>query len=252
MNAHTREDQSEADRRRLRLEVAEHYEAKRIRRVLLKELHLLRVKEINPRDRKPSALRNITQKAQDARRWINDERLSLGLFQIPPGREPADSHCRWLMGQLLISREDYVEVKIMSVEETHEMISSVLKSGRREWFKMPRYYRELVNLKGIQGATGAVLAEMRLSRKRGRYRGDMLIINAREIRGGWLDERGVRAFKVSAIPNKSISSWLPVVGYVVRSTAINKIVPAFDADLSKAVSLCERRVKAEFLKQMGE
>jgi hypothetical protein len=140
----------------------------------------------------------------------------------------------------------------MSVEEFAERMDKMMCREYDQGFVFPKYYRELVALKGIEVATGSARFKWNPTADgRGHYSGPLFVCHAREIKADWLAEDNIRAFKVLVLPAKNNSVYSADIGYVARSAITDDIHPAFGEDIAKAVSLCRRRVKAEVMKQMG-
>ena len=250
---HTSEEQWYAKREKLRKGVSQYYKAKKIARLLARELGVDRAKDINPWEYDSGSMREMAQLLRRSMYALETDRKSLGLtahqhsIDVNAWENRVITHNRYYKRDVPGLRRE-----IMSVEELAGRMDKMLD---REWdkeFAFPKYHKELVRLKGIEVAHGSARFKWGPNMdNRGHYSGPLLVCHAREIRADWLAEDNIRAFKVVVLPERDKSVYSAATGYVARSTITEEVTPAFGEDIAKAVSLCKRRVKAEVMKQMG-
>jgi hypothetical protein len=250
---HTSEEQWHAKREKLRKGVSQYYKAKKIARLLARELGADRVKDIDPWKYDSSSMREMAQLLRRSIHALEADRKSLGLtarqhfIDVNVWENRLINHNRYYKRDVPGLRRE-----IMSVEELAERMDKMMSRDREPDFVFPKYHKELVLLKGIEVATGSARFKWNpITDGMGHYSGPLLVCHAREIRADWLAEDNIRAFKVVVLPERDKSVYSAATGYVARSTITDEISPAFGEDIAKAVSLCKRRVKAEVMKQMG-
>ena len=111
-----------------------------------------------------------------------------------------------------------------------------------------RHWEKLVSDKGIHKAVGR--CDVETARGTQSFYGHYVILAARELRQGWLGDKGLRAFRVAATPSRYLQQQKSCVAYVVKSNLSDDITPAISGELRKAVSLAERRIRAKVLENM--
>jgi hypothetical protein len=250
---HTSEEQWYARREKLRKGVSQYYKAKRIARLLARELGADRMAAIDPYKYDSNSMREMAQLLRRSIHALGVDRKSLGLtahqhfINVNAWENRVITHGRYYKRDVPGLRRE-----IMSVEELAERMDKMMNRDQEPDFVFPKYHKELVRLKGIEVATGSTRFKWGPNMdNRGHYSGPLLVCHAREIRADWLAEDNIRAFKVVVLPERDKSVYSAATGYVARSTITDEINPAFGEDIAKAVSLCKRRVKAEVMKQMG-
>ena len=251
--AHTSEEQWHKKRETLRKDVAQYYKARKIARMIQCELGIGNLPSVDPWSFKNGAMREMAQLLRRSMYAIEGDKKTLGLtpdatrIGTYSWEDKLISHNRFYKRDVPGLRRE-----IMSVEELAERMDKMMCREYDQCFVFPKYYQELVNLKGISLVWGS--ARFKYSPNidnRGHYTGCMFVCHAREIKADWLAEDNIRAFKVVVLPEGNKTVYGAAIGYAARSTITNDIHPAFGEDIAKAVSLCKRRVKAEVMKQMG-
>ena len=251
--AHTREEQWHNKREKLREGVTQYYRAKKIARMLQCEMGIGDLPNVDPWRYQSGSMREMAQLLRRSIHALETDRKSLGLT---PKLAPEITYAwedRVIRHNRFYSRDvPGFSRKMMSVEDFAEQLDKMMQ---REWdkdFVFPKYFYELVERKGIAIVKGST--RFRYSptiENRSHHSGNLLVCHAREIKADWLANDDIRAFKVVVLPDSSKTVYGCAVGYVARSTLTDFIEPAFGEDITKAVSLCKRRVKAEVMKQMG-
>ena len=252
--AHTKEENWYKRRQELRASVYDYYKARGILIQLKRELGIRNQNKLDPWSYKAPSLRELAQFVKRLEVSVKGDKISFGLHKDSAVKSlTASSWC--VVARRCRVRVEPIDEQIQSVEETYELLLSAAKDPHIQVATMPRYFEHLVLKKDIAFPTGKVTFEK--AREWGQKDcTHLMVLNARELRGKWLEEAGIRAFRVVVLPGedafaKSASAYKPVTGYVVRSSITNSVTPAFHIDLIKAVSLCKRRVKAAVMKQMG-
>lgn len=250
---HTREEKWHAKREEYRLDVANHYKAKRIARMIQCELGIANLPSVDPWSFKNGSMREMAQLLRRAVITIDSDKRRLGLnSDVYVGTHIWEDRImkngrRYRMDVPNARRE------IMSVERTAEKVNEMLHPDWEDTFVFPKFYKQLVMEKGIYTIWGST--KFRFDKHRDverHYSGPLSVVAAREVRADWIAKESVRAFKVAVLPDDDHKrSYNCVVGYAATSVFTDAIKPAFGKDIASAVSLCKRRVKAEVMKQMG-
>jgi hypothetical protein len=251
--AHTSEEQWHKKRETLRKDVSQYYKARKIARMIQCELGISNLPSVDPYSFKNGAMREMAQLLRRSMYAIENDKKSLGLTAHQHFIETNAWESRVIKHNRFYNRDvPGLRREIMSVEEFAERMDKMMCREYDQGFVFPKYYRELVTLKGIEVASGSARFKWNPTADgRGHYSGPLLVCHAREIKADWLEEDNIRAFKVVVLPERDKSVYSADIGYVARSSITDDIHPAFGEDIAKAVSLCRRRVKAEVMKQMG-
>lgn len=249
---HTREEQLHVERQKLREDVSEYYRAKNIVAMLQRELGIKNLPNVDPWKYRSRSMREMAQLLRRSLATLSIDRNMLGLTA------DIDFTLNTTYLEKVMKRNKYNNgsskkfiFEIMGVDEFLPKLDNMLTMNWFGDFIFPKYHRELVVNKGIGVVYGS--SRFRTSQSfdgKVPYSGPMLVCHAREIKADWLAESNVRAFRVVVIPTDK-DVWSASIGYAVRSTITDEIKPAFGEDIAKAVSLCNRRVKSEVMKQMG-
>lgn len=248
MMGHTKEEEWIKKREELRGHVADYYKARKTVRALQIELGIKNLPKLDPWLYKTPSLREVAQLLRRASISIKSDKLSFGLDEGSASKILKQSLWCGIVKRFRF-QIDPVDEQVQSVEGTYELLLDVAKDQSIQVATVPKYFDDLVVKKGILHVTGRVTFKKARSWGEKKFN-DLVVLNARELRGNWLEDAGIRAFRVVVLPSDDREQYQPVLGYVVRSSVTNEIVPAFNADITKAVSLCNRRVKAQVLKQM--
>lgn len=251
--AHTKEEDWRADREKVRANISEYYKAKSIMRKIQQELGIKNLHKLEPWSYKTSSLRAVAQLLRRSTSAIGGDRTMLGLERKDDAGYISSPIERDILNNINLRQVSYVNRKILSVEETILIMSDLVNKAVGARIIMPKYYNELVLQKGIGFSLGSASVRTAVAELPRNYSGIMQTLNARELKASWLWNDNLRAFKVAAVPysDNATPNYAPVLGYVVRSSITGDVQPAFNTDLSKAVSLCKRRVKQAVMKQMG-
>jgi hypothetical protein len=241
--AHTREEARWGAEQHRRTEVLSHYLSKKIFREVMKMLGVKNPHKSDPWAEKNLVIRSMVGASGGWAYKISMSKSNLGLIR-EEGEAPSAYEGSILTAAL--SRGRRVNRKIMSIEESCQAFETARVSDVVDFCK---YYDELVKNKGIDIVSGSCTFLIHGREKK--ISGTMRVLNAREVRASWLKEANLRAFRVAVIPEKADGLGSANVGYVAISTAAPEIMPSFGVDIGGAVSLMRRRVKAEFMKQMG-
>jgi hypothetical protein len=241
--AHTKEEARwEAEQQR-RKEVLAHYRSKRIVREVMRALGVKNPYKVDPWAEKNLVIRNMLSMSGGLASKISTSKSNLGLIR-EEGEAPSAYE-----GSILnaaFARGKRVRRKIMSVEESRQAFENARVSDVVDFCK---YHDELVRNKGIDIVSGS--CTFLVYGKEKKISGTMRVLNAREVRASWLKEANLRAFRVAVIPERADGLGSANIGYAAISTAAPEVMPSFGVDIDKAVSLMKRRVKAEFMRQMG-
>ena len=252
--AHTREEGWYERQQELHTSIYDYHKAKGLLLKLKRELGIKNPSKLNHWTYKAPSLRELAQFVQRLDRSVKGDKVSLGLHENSASEYLKTFFWCGFARKCRVKVEP-LDQQIQTVEETCEMLLSVAKDPSIHVAVIPKYFEQMVVKKGILHPTGK--ATFKKAREWGeRNHSELAVLNARELKGKWLEDDGIRAFKVVVLPwdessKKIVPVCQPLIGYVVRSATANSVVPAFSTELSKAVSLCKRRVKSEFMKQMG-
>jgi hypothetical protein len=249
MSGHTREEGWSAEREKLRANISDYYKAKRIARMVQRELGVRDPRAVDYWSIKSFSLKEMSRLMRSATISIVSDRKYLGLERGVEDEYKPSSSEKYILDNIGIKYPSSVSRRILSVDETALIIGDFISKVEGAKLVMPKYYDQLVIMKGIGVSTGAVVLQGDRGPKK--YSGGMKTLNARELKASWLWDDNLRAFRVAAVAISDKIKHRPVIGYVVRSSVTSDVQPAFNTDLTKAVSLCKRRVKAEVMKQMG-
>lgn len=249
---HTKEERWREWRDEHRKRVAEYYRVKRTTQMMRKELGM-NSESIDPWKYDGASMREAAQLLRRLMNCLDSDKKRLGLTPdvVPTPywwEERILKHGRRYRGDVPGMRR-----KVMSVDQAAKAIDEMLVRQTEEEFVFPKFYKELVQNKGIMDLWGSTDFMQNRDRTLSySYTGPLAVVAAREIKADWLSDENIRAFKVVVLPeDQNKTTFSCSVGYAAISTLTRNIKPAFGRDISKAVSLCRRRVKAEVLKQMG-
>ena len=250
---HTREEQWHARREEYRKDIANYYKAKRIMRMVQCELGIGNLPNVDPWSFKNGSMREMAQLLRRSLISLETDRRVLNLL---PSISVKTHH--WeerVMKNGRYYRGDVPNMKreIMSVERAAEVIDEMILRESEDEFIFPKFFKELVLDKGIGIVFGSATFMANPQKNMPiKYTGALCVVAAREIKAGWIEEENIRAFKVVVLPDDDRRRvYNCAVGYAAKSTITDEIRVAFGKDITSAVSLCKRRVKAEVIKQMG-
>jgi hypothetical protein len=256
MDGHTREERWYIERERRRKKISDYYKSKRIARWLQEQLGIENLQNFDPWKFDAGPMREMAQLLRRSYSSIKIEREKLDLTpKVSIHLHDWESRILKWNGHAS-GYSEYAQREIMSHERAVQVIDDMLalrllSPGSPRTCYFPKYYKELVLDKGIRVVFGAAKFPIHsLSSHQTKFDGSLLVLHAREIRGSWLWNDNLRAFKVIVLPDKTDRVYKSAVGYAVRSTLTGEIKVAFHEDINKAVSLCKRRVRAEVLKRM--
>jgi hypothetical protein len=150
---HTSEEQWYAKREKLRKGVSQYYKAKKIARLLARELGADRVKNIDPYKYDSNSMREMAQMLRRSMYAFETDRKSLGLtphqhfIDVNVWENRVIKHNRYYRRDVPGLRRE-----IMSVEELAERMDKMMNRDQEPDFVFPKYHKELVRLKGIEVA----------------------------------------------------------------------------------------------------
>jgi hypothetical protein len=251
MDGHTRDERWYIGREKRRKNISDYYKSKRIARWLQEQLGIENLQNFDPWKFDAGPMREMAQLLRRSYSSIKIERETLDLIpQVSIWLYDWESRIlKWNAHSGSYSKN--IQREIMSHERAAQVIDEMLAPPLSWAFCFPKYYKELVVDKGIRVVFGAAKFPIHSSSShQTKFDGSLIVVHAREIKGSWLWNDNLRAFKVIVLPDKTDRVYKSAVGYAVRSTLTGAIKVAFHEDINKAVSLCKRRVRAEVLKRM--